>query len=400
MTSRALRARLWLFAFVDEFGPLYSLYAVWFAANGMSAAQISGVFVFWAAAGLVAEVPSGALADRVERRWLIAAAMLLRAAGIALWLVWPTTAGIVIGAGLWAVHSALASGTWEALVYDLLAERGEAGDYGPVAARVGQASQGGIALGALLGALLLHLGMGMVGLGWITVAVHALSVAVILSLPPARPAPDPEDDGGAEGLTLAAWWQTLRAGVRAAGAEPLRLRLLIVGVLLEGLFILDEYQPLLAAARGAEEAVVPLLVLAVWLGLILGGEVAARRPALRGAGVGGLLIATSLLVIGALWSGGLWALALLGVGYGAQNIAWILADARFQARIPDHVRATVTSVRAFLGAGINILAFGTIAALSADEDPAPGLVPLLGVLALTGALIIAWLPPHVASGGE
>lgn len=386
MSPAALRRRLYLFSFVDEFGPLYALYAVWFAACGLSAAQISWVFLAWAGIGLVAEVPSGALADRVNRRWLIAAAIVVRAVGIGTWFVWPTFSGILLGAGLWAVHGALASGTWEALVYDLVAEDGEPDDYARVMARVGQANHAGITLGALIATAATAAGATIPVLGWVTVAVHVLAVGTVLSLPDA---PASDDDAP---LTVAGWLQTLRDGVRAAGGAPIRTRLLGVGVLLEGLFILDEYQPLLAHARGASDTVVPLLVGAVWAGLILGGELAARRPRLRGPVVGGLLIGSALLVLLAVWSGSIWALALLGVGYAAQNLAWIITDARFQQRVPDAVRATTTSVRAFFGGVISMGAFALVAALSDGADPGPGLPPLLAVLILAGGLLVVWLP--------
>ena len=389
-----MRARLYLFAFVNEFGPLYALYAVWFAESGISATGISWVYLFWAAVGLVAEVPSGALADRVDRRRLIAVALLLRAVGISIWLVWPTFEGILLGAGLWAICLSLTSGTWEALVYDLLTAQGVEDDYAPVMARAGQAGHAAVASGTLLASGMLGLGASIPLLGWLTVALHALSLWAILGLPRAAHAVDPEEDEdeGEAPLTFAAWRETLREGLRVARAHPVRLRLLVVGALLEGLFILDEYQPLLGNARGASAATIPLLVFAVWAGLLLGGELAARRPALRGAVVGGLLIGGAGLTLAALASGTVWALVALGLAYAAQNTAWILNDARFQARTPAHVRATVTSVRALLGAGLNMGAFALVAALSVGDDPTRGMLILVGVLAVTGGLLVRWLP--------
>lgn len=378
--------RLCLFSFVDEFGPLYALYAVWFVASGLSAAQVSWVFFVWAAVGLVAEIPSGALADRLNRRWLLAFAIVLRAVGIGVWFVWPTFPGILVGAGLWAIQLALASGAWESLVYDLVAVDGDDSTYTAVMARVGQANHIGIASSALLATAATAAGASIPVLGWATVAVHGLAIAAVLNLP------DPPSASEAEPFTLSGWLQTLRDGVRAAGGAPVRVRLLGVGALLEGLFILDEYQPLLAHHRGASDTLVPLLVAAVWSGLILGGEIAARRPRLRGPSVGGLLLGASAVVLLAIYAERIWPLALLGLGYTAQYLAWLITDARFQQRVPDAVRATTTSVRAFFGALINLGAFALVAALSTGDDPAPGLPPLLGALMLAGLLLIAWLP--------
>ena len=54
--------------------PLYPLYALLFADSGLSGAEISALFAIWSAVGLLAEVPSGALADRFSRRGCLVAA--------------------------------------------------------------------------------------------------------------------------------------------------------------------------------------------------------------------------------------------------------------------------------------------------------------------------------------
>jgi len=314
----------------------------------------------------------------------------LRAAGIALWMVWPTYAGILIGAGLWAVHSALASGTWEALVHDQLAERGEADAYGPVMARIDQMSHLGVAGGIVVASGALAVGVGIPALGWATVAVHAVSIAAALTLPSVTLASLDDDAPSASqsSLSLRSWWSTLRTGLRVAWGAPLRFRLLAMGALLEGLFILDEYQPLLGHARGVDETMIPLLVLAVWVGLLGGGELAARRPTSSSRTLGALLVAGAALAFAGLLSGLAAALTLLGLAYAAQNNAWVVLDARFQATIPSEVRATVTSVRAFFGGLLNAVAFALVGWLSTGDDPTPGVAILLVVLAGAGVWIM------------
>ena len=53
----------------------------------------------------------------------------MRAAGIGIWLVWPTFTGVIVGAVLWATHDALASGSWEALIHDELTAIEHGADY-------------------------------------------------------------------------------------------------------------------------------------------------------------------------------------------------------------------------------------------------------------------------------
>ena len=80
--GRRLRLRLYLLSFIDEFGPVYAVFTLLFNDNGISTAQVSWVFVTWGVVAFFLEVPSGMLADQVDRRRLLAAAFGLKAGGL------------------------------------------------------------------------------------------------------------------------------------------------------------------------------------------------------------------------------------------------------------------------------------------------------------------------------
>lgn len=415
VTLPSLRRRLYLLAWVDEFGPIYAVYTLWFNDNGVSTAEISTAFLVWALVALVLEIPSGALADRVDRRRLLAAAFLIRAGGLSLWLLWPTFTGLLIGAAMWATHDSLASGAWEAMIHDELTAIDEADRYQTLMARISQFSHVGVATGTLLGAALLRLDVGLDTLGWVTVAAHAGSISLVLALPDVRwvaQGGDPPEaarsvhDVGAspvadtflpdmvdsEATSYGAWWATLRTGVREARRTPVLARLLVVGAMLEGLFILDEYLPLLARARGGDDFAAPVIVFVVWIGLLAGGEVAARRPDLSGRQLGAGLIAAVAVGTLAFATTEVWTLALVAVTYGALETTYIVTDARLQERAPAGTRATVSSVRGFGSASISMVAFIVIGAMSDGDDPTPGHFVILAALAVAGVLAIRWLP--------
>lgn len=415
MTFSGLKQRLYLLAFIDEFGPVYAVSTLWFNDNGITTGEISTAFLAWAVFALVLEIPSGALADRVDRRRLLAAAFTIRATGIAIWLLWPTFTGLIIGAALWAAHDAAASGSWEALIHDELSAVDEADGYQTVMARIGQFSHVGIAAGTLLGAALLRLDVDLVTLGWITVAAHAGSVTSVLLLPDVRwvVGTGPPHAGAVEASvgtgpvagpiltdvesatgSFGGWWRTLRHGIRDARHTPTVTRLVVVGAMLEGLFILDEYVPLLARARGGADSAAPVIVFVVWLGLLAGGEVAARRIELSGRVLGCLLIVSVGITTIAFVTTSVWTLMLIGVGYGALETTWIATDARLQERAPATTRATVTSVRGFGGAAVSMTAFAVIGVMSNGDDPTPGHFVVLGALVVAGLLVIEWLPPR------
>lgn len=390
-----LRARLALFAFLYEVGPLITLHTLWFADHGISAAEVSSVFVLWALVGVVLEVPSGALADRMDRRRVVGAAVVLRGLGVAVWMLWPTLAGMVVGAVLWAINGALASGAWEALVHDELSAIGEADDYGRTNARLSQAWSLGIFVGTAAAYGLLQAGVPLSWLGWLTVALHLPAWLAVRSLPPVPMAHD-EDDDDEGALSLAAWWRTLRTGVEQVRQRPVVGRLVAVGAVLGGLFLVDEYVPLLGRVRGATDAQVAGLVLVVWLGGLLGSELAARghrQPSWRPAAA--LFVGTLVAMVG-LGAGPWWALPLLAVGYATQFVAHLYADARLQDHLSDpagqRTRATVTSVRELLSNGVSTLILAIVGASSVGVDPTPGLWVMLVAIAGAALLAAAWVP--------
>lgn len=397
MSTGGLRRRLYALSFIDEFGPVYAVWTLWFNDNGVSTSQISTVFIMWAAIAIVLEIPSGALADRVDRRRLVATAFAIRATGISIWLLWPTFPGLVVGAALWAVHDALASGAWEAMIHDQLTAVGDERHYARVMARVSQFSNLGVAAGTVLGAGLLRLDVGLDVLGWVTVGAHAGSIGLVLALPDAGWVAtrhlDPQGDAPlAEPVTLRAWWATLRIGVRRARSTPVIAHLVVLGALLEGLFLFDEYVPLLSRDRGGADSSAAIIVLVVWIGLLGGDEIAARRPDVRGRTIGVLVLAGSAVTATALLTDAVWTLALLAVGYLVHEVAWIPTDARLQERADPTTRATVTSVRGFGSATVAMAFFAAVGVLSDGDDPTPGLLAALSVIVLTGVLLVAWLP--------
>jgi MFS family permease len=104
--------------------PLYPLYAL---------------FAIWSGVAILAEVPSGAIADRFSRRGSLVAAGVLQAAGYAVWISLPGFAGFAAGFVLWGLGGSLVSGSQEALLYDGLDAVGAAEHYALVQGRVATA---------------------------------------------------------------------------------------------------------------------------------------------------------------------------------------------------------------------------------------------------------------------
>jgi hypothetical protein len=366
---------------------LYPVYALLFADAGLSAAQISSLFVIWSVVGFALEIPSGAWADTFSRRRLLAAAEVLRGAGYATWILWPTYPGFALGFVAWGVSGAMSSGCREALLHDELAALGAAGRYAGV---LGRATTVGLV--AMLTATVLASPAMVVGgyplVGAASVAVCLGGAAVALRLPE-RGRTGPVDGG--DGLT--AYRRNLMAGLREVRGAPAVRRSVLLAAVVPGLTALDEYLPLLGRALGASNAVVPLLFAGVAAAMALGSALAGRWAAAPSGRVGALLMVGALgLGVGCLAGH---PLGMLGVAlfFGTFQLAEVLTSARLQQAISGPGRATVLSV-ANVGAEVCAI---TIYLGYAAASPWVAVAPLLAALslptALVGVLCRRWLPP-------
>ncbi len=340
-------------ATLADFVPLYSLYALLFADTGLSGAEISALFALWSVVGLVAEVPSGALADRYSRRGALVAAGALQAGGYALWIVRPGFLAFAAGFVLWGLSGALVSGALEALLYDGLAAVGAEAHYPRVLGRVTAAGLL-VQLPAAAAASVLFSRGGHGLVGWVSVGCCLAAAALACRLPePPRVQPGGDDGEGGDGAAPG-YLATLRGGLaEVAGSPAVRTAVLAVAVL-AGLDGLEEYDTLLAREWGVPTGRIPVAVLGVPLagaaGAALGGRASRLRPAALALvlGVAGLALGGAGLVQRPL--------GLLGVAlfYGLYQLVLVVADARLQQRIEGPSRATVTSL-AGLGTELSCL---------------------------------------------
>ncbi|MEV5634199.1 MFS transporter [Micromonospora tulbaghiae] len=395
--TRRLAATLYGYAFLTDLVLLYPLYVLLFADTGLSVGQISSLFVLWAAAGIVLEVPSGVWADAVSRRLLLCLAPLLAAGGFALWVLLPSYPAFAVGFLLWGAGGALRSGALEALVFTELERLGAADRYARLIGRTRTAEVLGAVGSGVLAGPVFALG-GYLAVGAASVAACLLAAAVAARFPehrppPAAPVPGGEPDGPGAGGEPGegdepGWLDSLRLGLREVRADRrVRAAVLLVAAVTAIWGGLDEYTGLLAAGTGMPEVGVPLLLLLVWAGMTVGGLLAPLGERLSHRGYAGLLVfAAAATAAGALLRHPAGFL-LLAVAFAAFQLATVLADVRLQARIAGPARATVTSL-AGMATDLTVVAFyggyGLLA--GAVGNPAAFAVAVLPYL-----LVALWL---------
>jgi MFS family permease len=335
---------------------LYPVYPVLFARTGLSAAEISSLFIIWSVTAFALEIPSGLWADVFSRRRLLMIAPALAGAGYALWTFLPCYPSFALGFVLWGTGSALRSGTLQALVYEELARLGVPGAYGRLIGRSQAISTTAVMAATGLAAPVLAAG-GYRAVGIVSILTTLLGVPVGWTFPEPRRHPEAREDGFAA---------VFRSGVAEVRRSPVVLRsLVLAAVLMGGIGALDEYIPLLAGSTGVGTPTVPLLVLLVTAGVTAGGWCAGRGT--RWA-PWALVTATGCLALGAL-SGRAAGLVLVAVAFGIFQWAMVTAETLLQNHIADQARATVISMAGFGAEVVAVLTFASYALGSAWAGP-------------------------------
>ncbi len=350
--------------------------------HGLGPGQFAAALLVWSLTGFVLEVPSGALADRVDRRRLLLLSGVLYVGTFVLWLARPTFAGFVVGFVLWGVSTALESGTFEALLHDELTARGHAEDYGRVRSRSEAIAVAVMALAIAAGGPLHAIG-GYALAGFTSVAlatIHCFAIYLLPAAPQTTWVEDDEIDPDA-GTYLA----TLRAGVSEAVRNVAVRRAIAAYVMVIVIVGIDEYVPNLFRDNETGTTAIAYLLAVMVVAQALGTAAADRlahaqwpwlAPAAATAGA-------AAIGVGAL-TGGLALPVGMVVGYGLVTAYMTAMDIRLQDAIVGPSRATVTSVGGVANEIGSLVSFGAFgwAAAAYGWRPGTALVCLVVLLPL------------------
>ena len=334
---RRFLAAAYAFKVFDSFILIFPLYAVMFVDAGLSPVEIAIVLMVWSGVTFVMQVPAGVLADRLPRRFVLAAAQATLALCFLVWWLDPHFWGFLIGLALWGLKSALAGGTFEALLYDELKSAGRAMEYPRIYGRCRAIQAGAVVAASIGAAAAARFGYGVALEA--SIAAVAVSAATALSMPPAARALATADRD---------YLAHLRQGLRFAFADRSVLGILAFAAAVVALgATLEEFWPIFGAKVGLSRA---------WIALFVGAqqtiEATASLTAHRLSGVGrrrfyGLILICGAGLIAAALAFSAPAMALLALYSGAMRLIDVSFEARLQNAIPSENRATIGSVKSF-----------------------------------------------------
>jgi len=352
MSTVKIKALFYIYAFFKAFILIYPLYAVMFVDNGLNATQISLLFIVWSTVAFLLEVPSGAVADKFSRKYVLIIATLFQAVAFICWVVWPNFWGFLAGFILWGINSALASGTEEALVYDELKRIKVEKQYAKVTGRMESLDLLGMIAAGFVAAVLA--GLGYIPLLLLSIVGVIAAAATLMFLPRARAI---ETTGETE------YWSYLSEGVRLVLRSRKILFLLIFMSIVTGLGAFDEYYDLLFNEQGMSNSLI-----AFWMGIVLSfgaiGSFLAHR--LEGKSLpltAGIIVWAGLLLCAAVLPPPFSPIAI-GLYVSMFYVVKILFNSYLQQELTDKNRATATSVGglfAEVGALISFVVFAVVA---------------------------------------
>lgn len=327
------------YVFLFDFMLAYAIYTALFRLEGLTITEIAILLAFWSATAIVLELPSGALSDHFDRRWLLVAAPLIKALTFVCWGLaggnfWLYGLGFLF----WSIGQALFSGSKEALLYERLEAVGREAEYDRMLGRDHAANQLGIGLGALFGGFVAY--YSMEATLWLCLPPLLLGAAAALVLEDTRSGrshqPDSEEpQPGYFGHFLAA------AGEFRRHASIRFLTLYVAGGLIV-LDILEEFDQLFYLAISLPVWAFGIADFAV-LGVHALASVAAHRLAGRPA-LGWILpVVAGLMLLAASLMGSILGLVPLILAYVTVAPAYVLAEAKFQQEMEGRSRATTTS---------------------------------------------------------
>jgi len=335
--------------------PIYPLYAIMFGEHGVSPFELSVLFAAWAGTGLVLEVPSGALADRFSRKWLIVLSGFFKSAAFLSWFLWQEFFGYLGGFILWAIGSSIRSGAWEALLFDLVRTWGESRNFPSTYGRIRALATAGVGIGEVSGGFLIIYGYDWVLLVSMSIPLIATTPFIFLVT----------DTRFLEKSTEPSYLTILRDGLKESIHNRSVLYILLISSLLIMIFgVYDEYVTPTLREKGYSLQWVAFLGALVYLSQSVGMMAAGlfNRTSLSRILI--VVSAAGVLLMGAALAESIFLITSLCACFCIFGLCSALFGASLQQVIQTDSRATVTSITAFgesLGGILGFLAFGLVA---------------------------------------
>ena len=370
------------FTLVAQFQPHLAIWVVYLTEyRHLTLTQVGTMEAFFWGVKLVAEVPTGAFADRFGRRFTFIVGSAVEGIGVLIFALAGNFPLLLISYVLWSLGFAFRSGNDSAYIYDALAAEGREAEFTHRQGRFSGALMVALTLGGIAGAALAsRTSLAIATLAGVLPSFFSIGVLLLMQEPPRR--------GSTHHLTyldtFRAAWQVLRQravvrwaiafDVMLAAAAPANFLLMqpflahhAVGIAWYGLAF---------APGGLSNAAGSIVSsrFSAWLGL--------RRTLAAGlvAVVGALILLATVDVI--------WMLPAFWIAQFALGVIAPVLGGYVNDRTESTVRATVLSISPF-GFSLIVMFASPLAGITADQNLGLGFAALAAVVGLGGGAAFA-----------
>lgn len=361
-----------------------------FVEHGLTPVQVSATLMAWSITGFVLQIPSGLLADRLPRRWVLCGAQLARALGFAAWIFIPNFWGYLLGLTLWGVKSAFTNGTFEALLYDELAARDRREDYARIVGRAQAAAAAAQLTASLAAAWAIRFGYTAVLVTSLAATLAAAAAAAALPQAPKRLA-----------VARPHYLGHLATGFRFAVGHPLIPWLIGVAAVSQAFGGgLEGFWPIFGDKAGLQPSQIAIFAAAISGGQALASVMAHRLRTARERSFHLLMVATGLILAAAAAIFVPWSVVLVVLVAGLFRVIDVNFDARLHDTIPTETRATLASVKSFAGQVTMTVVLGAFGPLAQATSYRVAFLVSGGAVAVMGlGFLVARLRSQVSRPG-
>lgn len=383
-THRDLRRRLrplYVAVFFLSFVLWYAIEKLFMRSIGFDDALIGVVFAMFSGIILLAEIPTGILADRWSRRGVLMLAAILLAISTFIGAISYGPPAYFASAAVWAIFFAVFSGTCDSIIYDTMLEEKvptKHFDYylGRVRVMISIASVAGSLAGGVVGQL-----MGLRWTYWLTIPLVLVALVALAKLR------EPQLHKAAEPTALKAH---LHATLRAVLQRGRLLRIVVTLSLVTALiYTVTEFNQLWSITLLAPVILYgPINALHLATGGI-GGWLAGRFAISKPRVMAGLLL---ILIVSSIALATVRNLAIIVAAIAAYCICLyaisIVFNRYLHGSIPSQVRAGASSMISTLGRLVIIPLSLGIGVISKQFDIFHASWLIVGLTALLGVLIV------------
>jgi len=372
---------LYIYKFISQCLPIYAFYTILFIERGKTVTDIAILIALWSVFSIVFEVPAGILADRWNRRNMLAIAAVLQGICFIIWFFSHSFLMFALGFAFWALSGAFTSGTEEGLIYDNLKSDGKEESFTKIYGRAHFYANIGTIVGiASAGVIASFISIEVIAL--LSAAICFLNVGFALQIRERNFYSErvEEESSG--------FFET----VKEAGGFLKGSRIALVSVLFLVLFVslgsyLDEFDALIINDFGLSNIWVSVILTVrfafIALGDILAPMVQKKVSSIKQIFLLSGLACVFLAIFALVWN---WYVILIfGLASMVMAIGEILLVNILQTEIKEEGRATVMSFYS-VGQNIAMICFSLVYALLAGIFTLQQVYIIISVYGIVGGL--------------